>query len=145
MQPKPSRECMRERRAERRLPVAVPVRWILADIDCRPTRVRFSRVPDRRFLAQLEGSTHEPIRHHRLVAPHASVSRSAATSMVDAVFSSISDALAQEETAAIAGFGTFVVKQRPVRQGGNPGQVSLSPALRRRCRRPRLRRRCARR
>ena len=55
-----------------------------------------------------------------LVATQASLSRAAADDAVSAVFSAISDALAREETVAIAGFGTFSTKKRPARQGRNP-------------------------
>ena len=54
------------------------------------------------------------------VAAQASLSKAAADSAVNAVFSSISDALAREETVTIAGFGTFSTKRRPARQGRNP-------------------------
>ena len=54
------------------------------------------------------------------VATQASLSKTAADGAVTAVFAAISDALAREETVAIAGFGTFSTKRRPARQGRNP-------------------------
>ena len=54
------------------------------------------------------------------VAGQASLSKAAADSAVNTVFSAISDALAREETVTIAGFGTFSTKRRPARQGRNP-------------------------
>ena len=39
---------------------------------------------------------------------------------VDAVFSSITDALKNDEAVAIIGFGTFKVGQRSARKGRNP-------------------------
>lgn len=54
------------------------------------------------------------------VADQASLSKADADSAVNAVFSAIRDALAQEDTVSIAGFGAFSVKRRPARQGRNP-------------------------
>ena len=54
------------------------------------------------------------------VATQASMPRTAADSVVNAVFSAISDALARGETVTIAGFGTFSTKARPAREGRNP-------------------------
>ncbi len=54
------------------------------------------------------------------VAADASLSRAAADTVIDAVFSTISDALASGETVAIAGFGTFSIRARAARQGRNP-------------------------
>ena len=51
------------------------------------------------------------------VATQASLSRAAADSVVDVVFTTIGDALARGETVTIAGFGTFSTKSRPSRQG----------------------------
>ena len=54
------------------------------------------------------------------VADQADLSKAAADSAVNAVFSAIRDALVQEETVSIAGFGAFSIKRRPARQGRNP-------------------------
>ena len=54
------------------------------------------------------------------VATQASMSRAGADAAVNAVFSTIADALADGETVTIAGFGTFSTKSRPARQGRNP-------------------------
>lgn len=54
------------------------------------------------------------------VASQASLSKAAADTAVNAVFSAISDALARGESVTIAGFGTFSTKKRPARQGRNP-------------------------
>ena len=54
------------------------------------------------------------------VAAQSSLSRAAADSVVNAVFTAIGDGLAQDEAVAIAGFGTFSIKQRPSRSGRNP-------------------------
>ena len=54
------------------------------------------------------------------VATRASLSRAAADSVVDIVFTAIGDALAGGETVSIAGFGTFSTKSRPARQGRHP-------------------------
>ena len=43
-----------------------------------------------------------------------------ADSVVNAVFTAICDGLVQDEAVAIAGFGTFSIKQRPARSGRNP-------------------------
>ena len=54
------------------------------------------------------------------VAAQASLSAAAADRAVNAVFSTITDALANEETVALTGFGTFSTKNREARQGRNP-------------------------
>ena len=54
------------------------------------------------------------------VAAQSSLSRAAADSVVNAVFTAIGDGLAQDEAVAIAGFGTFSIKKRPARAGRNP-------------------------
>ena len=59
----------------------------------------------------------EPVSH---VATETSSTRTAAERMVGAVFSAIADALARDESVAIAGFGTFAVRVRATRQGRNP-------------------------
>ena len=62
------------------------------------------------------------------VATEASVTRATADSLVDAVFSAIADALAHDETVAIAGFGKFAVRNRSARTGRNP-QTGESVAI----------------
>ena len=54
------------------------------------------------------------------VAAQASLSVTAADKAVNAVFSAITDALANEETVALTGFGTFSTKRREAREGRNP-------------------------
>lgn len=54
------------------------------------------------------------------VAAQTSLSKADAAGAVDAVLSAISDALDREESASIAGFGTFSVKHRAARRGWNP-------------------------
>ena len=54
------------------------------------------------------------------VAAQSSLSRAAADSVVNAVFTAICDGLAQDDAVAIAGFGTFSIKKRPARPGRNP-------------------------
>ena len=54
------------------------------------------------------------------LASHASLSRTEADFVVNAVFSAIADALARDEPVAIAGFGTFTIRTRAARQGRNP-------------------------
>ena len=54
------------------------------------------------------------------LAAHASLSRTEASFVVNAVFSAIADALARGEPVAIAGFGTFTTRTRAARQGRNP-------------------------
>ena len=54
------------------------------------------------------------------VATQASLSNSAADRGVNAVFSTITDALANEEIVTVTGFGTFTIKKRQARQGRNP-------------------------
>ena len=54
------------------------------------------------------------------VAADASLSRAATDTVIDAVFLTITDALARGETVAIAGFGTFSTRERAARQGRNP-------------------------
>ena len=54
------------------------------------------------------------------VAAETSLSGAAADRAVNAVFSAIADALANAETVALTGFGTFTVKKREARQGRNP-------------------------
>jgi len=47
-------------------------------------------------------------------------SRRDAEVMVNAVFDSMTDALAKSERIEIRGFGSFIVKQRSAREGRNP-------------------------
>ena len=54
------------------------------------------------------------------VADKAGMTKKAAGEAVEAVFASISEALAQEEKVTIVGFGTFEVRPRKERQGINP-------------------------
>ena len=54
------------------------------------------------------------------VAKQVSLSRSTADRVVSAVFSTIADTLARDETVAVARFGTFTTRKRPARQGRNP-------------------------
>ena len=53
-------------------------------------------------------------------AAAASMFRTEADTAVSAMFSAIADALAAGETVAIAGFGTFTMRQRSARNGRNP-------------------------
>ena len=54
------------------------------------------------------------------VAARTSLSKPSADAAVDAVFSTIADALAGGETVRIADFGVFSTRSRPARQGRNP-------------------------
>ena len=54
------------------------------------------------------------------VAAQSSLSRAAADSVVNAVFTAIGDGLSRDEAVAIAGFGTFSIKKRAARAGRNP-------------------------
>ena len=54
------------------------------------------------------------------VAAQASLTRASADAAVNAVFSAITDALANGETVTLTGFGTFTVRSREARQGRNP-------------------------
>ena len=54
------------------------------------------------------------------VAADASLSKASADSVIDAVFSTITDTLVRGENVAIAGFGTFTPRARAARQGRNP-------------------------
>ena len=55
-----------------------------------------------------------------IVAKNADVKESVAKIIVNAVFDSIQEALANGEEVKIAGFGTFKVKERKARTGRNP-------------------------
>ena len=54
------------------------------------------------------------------VATETSATKATAERMVGVVFSAIGDALARDEPAAIAGFGTFFTRTRAPRRGPNP-------------------------
>ena len=54
------------------------------------------------------------------VASKAGLTRADATSAVDAVFDTISGSLGRGDSVAIAGFGTFEVRERAARTGRNP-------------------------
>ena len=54
------------------------------------------------------------------VAAEADMAKTDATSAVNAVFDSIKNALANGGTVSIAGFGSFVVRDRKARTGRNP-------------------------
>ena len=54
------------------------------------------------------------------VAAQASLTKASTDAAVNAVFSAITDALANGETVTLTGFGTFTVRSREARQGRNP-------------------------
>ena len=54
------------------------------------------------------------------VATETSVTKATADRLVEAVFSTIGDALARNEPVAIAGFGKFTARSRAARRGRNP-------------------------
>lgn len=54
------------------------------------------------------------------VAAKAEISKKDAAAAVDAVISSITEALAEGDKVSFVGFGTFEVKTRAARQGHNP-------------------------
>ena len=54
------------------------------------------------------------------VAEKASMSKADATSAVDAVLDSLTDAMKQGEQVTLVGFGTFLVRKREARTGRNP-------------------------
>ncbi len=54
------------------------------------------------------------------VAAEASLDNATANRAVAAVFSAITDALAHDDTVAIAGFGRFSTRARAARQARNP-------------------------
>ena len=64
------------------------------------------------------------------VAGRMGLGKSAAEGAVDAVFETISDALAGEEKELIAGFRTFATRSRSARTRGirGPGKASRPPA-----------------
>ncbi len=54
------------------------------------------------------------------VAKRANLTTKAAKDAVNAVFSSVSDALKNREKVVVTGFGTFLVRHRAARKGRNP-------------------------
>ena len=56
----------------------------------------------------------------RMVAEETQQTESQATKAVNAVFSAITDALANGDEVAVSGFGSFRVVERSARQGRNP-------------------------
>ena len=54
------------------------------------------------------------------VAAKTELSNAGAADLLDAVLSTISEALARGESVSISGFGTFSVKERAAREGRNP-------------------------
>ena len=54
------------------------------------------------------------------IATKAELSQKDAGAALDALISSITEALKAGENASILGFGSFEVKNRPVREGRNP-------------------------
>ena len=54
------------------------------------------------------------------LASQLSLNKGTADQLVSAVFSTISETLAREESVAIAGFGTFSTHRRAARKGRNP-------------------------
>ena len=54
------------------------------------------------------------------VATRTSLTRAAAEAAVNAVFTTITDALAKGDTVTITGFGTFSTRARTAREGRNP-------------------------
>ena len=54
------------------------------------------------------------------VAAKIGASKASAADTLDAMLSTISEALARGESVSIAGFGTFSVKERAAREGRNP-------------------------
>ena len=54
------------------------------------------------------------------VASQFSLAKTTADQLVSAVFSTVSEALAREESVTIAGFGMFSTNRRAARKGRNP-------------------------
>ncbi|WP_053360886.1 HU family DNA-binding protein [Bacillus sp. FJAT-27251] len=54
------------------------------------------------------------------VSTHAELSKKDAAKAVDALFETISSALANQEKIQVIGFGTFEVRERAARTGRNP-------------------------
>ena len=55
------------------------------------------------------------------LAAQTGMSKAAARDAVDSVFTTIGEALANDDEVRIAGFGTFAARTRPARTGRNPG------------------------
>ena len=55
------------------------------------------------------------------VAERTGLSASATASTLDAMCDTITEALGAGEEVRLTGFGTFAAKQRPAREGRNPG------------------------
>lgn len=56
----------------------------------------------------------------KAVSTQAVLTQKDAASAVDAIFSTITSALAKEEKIQLIGFGTFEVRERSARKGRNP-------------------------
>lgn len=54
------------------------------------------------------------------VSNHTALPKNTAEIAVNTVFKALTDALAEGDVVAIAGFGTFTVKKRDARKGRNP-------------------------
>lgn len=54
------------------------------------------------------------------VAAAAGVTKADATRVINATLDSISDALSEDDTVTLVGFGTFKVSKRDAREGRNP-------------------------
>jgi len=54
------------------------------------------------------------------VAQSADLSKASATRAVDAVVEAVTDALKENDTVSLVGFGTFSVRERAARSGRNP-------------------------
>ncbi len=64
------------------------------------------------------------------IARRANLTKTEAGEAVNALFDTITDALAREESVSVLGFGSFVVRERGARQGKNPrtGEPLTIPA-----------------
>lgn len=67
-----------------------------------------------------------------MVASAADLSKSNAATVVDTVFSGITNSLKQGQSVTLVGFGTFSVSERAARTGRNPrtGEAITIPASR---------------
>ncbi len=54
------------------------------------------------------------------VAQSADLSKASATRAVDAVVEAVTNALKEDDTVSLVGFGTFSVRERAARSGRNP-------------------------
>lgn len=54
------------------------------------------------------------------ISEHADISKAAATRALDALTDNITQALADGDSVALVGFGTFSVRERAARDGRNP-------------------------